>query len=140
MSYTVTLKDGKTYPLDDENGASLKDHWLNAPKPFNVELGEDGVSSIDIKRITKNPRIASAMFPVAGVDRMIVAGKECRGTRSLSLEVIKMANQEKNPKLLKDREWRKRARGFILASQPGVWCDKEAGTCACPPLPPTTRT
>lgn len=133
MSYTITLKDGKTYGLDDENGASLKDHWLNAPKPFNVELCEDGVSSIDIKRITKNPVTASSMFPVAGADRMIIAGKECRGIKSISLEVIRMAKG--NPKQLKDQKWRKQAREFILATTSDVWCDKEGGTCACPPLP-----
>lgn len=138
MSYTVTLKDGKTYGLDDEEGASLKDHWLNAAKPFTIELGDDAMSSTEIKRISKNPVAASSMFPVAGADRMLAAGNECRGTRSINLEVIRMANQEKNPKLLKDTAWRKRAKDYVLATQPGTWCDQEAGTCACPPLPQTT--
>lgn len=60
----------------------------------------------------------------------------CRSVKPINLELIRMATHEKNAKLLKDKEWREKAKGFLRAT--GNWCDRETGECACPPLPRTT--
>lgn len=130
MSYTLTRKDGVIYELDDEQGADLKNHWVESTRPFPVEVGDDAFSSVEIKFITRNPRTASSMFPIKDADRMLQTGNECRGFKSINAELLTEAKRQGNFKLLKDKEWRERTKAELRKE--GEWCDQEAGTCVCP--------
>lgn len=71
-------------------------------------------------------------------DRKRLEQGACRSIKPINLEIIHMATREGNPKLLKDKAWRQKAKDFLRAT--GNWCDRETGECACPPLHPATNT
>lgn len=129
MSYTLLLKDGKTHKFDDVDGYDLKQHWIEATKPFPIDLGEVGAySSVDIKRITKDPEFKQPAF-ISDVNKQ--AGMPgCNSTRPIQRELIKIASKQKNPKLLADKQWREEQL-TILRDSGEKWCDWDTGECAC---------
>lgn len=142
MSYTVTLKDGSKYNLDDKNGFDLRAQWLDTSKPFKLELGNDAMESTQIRRISRDQLSQADLQSRA---RRLPTGKQCRGQHSIQKKINEIAqrisrkrnviNPEGDPwqKLVKDMDWREMMRSTILAnSKPDKkWCDNKTGACAC---------
>lgn len=139
-AYTVMLKDKTVYPLDEADGFDLKLKWLEAKKPFTLELGDDVISSTEIKRISRN-KLTQADVPnfhqVA-----LPTGRNCKAQYSIQKEINEIAQNEagqttdNNPhawplfKLISNKRWRLEMYEKLLETG-AVWCDDRAKTCAC---------
>lgn len=62
MSYTITTWSGNYYQMDDVNALKLLEKWTSSDKGFPVNLGEEGLSSSDIRLIKKN-KVTEADLP-----------------------------------------------------------------------------
>lgn len=67
----------------------------------------------------------------------LATGEVCRGEHSISRELMRIANQTKQFKLLQDPKWRAEQTKKLKASGQ-KFCDSKAGECACSPVPAST--
>lgn len=130
MSYTVTLRGGDKYPLDESDGFDLKVKWLGAKKPFACELGEDTIMSGQITKITRN-KVTQADIPNF-TQAVLGEGNRCKAQYSIQLEINRLAKSEghKWAKLIADKSWREETRQKLRETG-AQWCDYRAGECAC---------
>lgn len=142
MSYTVILKDGSKHSLDDANGFDLRAQWLDASKPFKLELGDDAIESTQIRRISRD-RLTQADLPSTA--RQLPAGNKCRGRYSIQKKINEIAQRISgkesviNPNadvwqtLVSDLQWREMMRSIIWEdSKPDTkWCDHKKNICSC---------
>ena len=135
MSYIITLRDGTAHKLDDIDGASLRDQWESAKRPFPVRIGEDSVLSSQIVSIAKE-HLTQADWLTSDViaeSKRIEAKDHCRGEYSIQLEVNRIAHDEGGKdwkKLITDKAWREQAR-LRLREMNSQWCDYKANECVC---------
>lgn len=130
MSYTVHVRGGEVYSLDEADGFDLKVKWLEADKPFKCELGDDTITSGQIMKITRN-KVSQADIP-SFTQAKLGEGTRCKAQYSIQVEINRLAKAEgrKWPKLIADKAWREEQRQGLLETG-ALWCDYRAGTCAC---------
>lgn len=138
--YTVKLRDGTLYALNEANGFDLKLKWLEADKPFPVELDDDCMMSSQIVKISKNKVTASDVPPVSPQRQLV--GRKCKAKHSIQREINRFAESisgkesEHNPdrlnwlKLVGDKDWREMMYKELRKSG-ALWCDDRTGECAC---------
>lgn len=134
MTYTVHFKgrDAKSVGLDDDNAQSLMRRLADATKPFMVVLGEDMVSSTEIKSLSKNV-VTEADVPKAWANenRQLIAGKVCKAEYSIQKEINRIAMGQKDwPKKIKSEKWREAVRKKLWESTK-EWCDYREQICSC---------
>jgi hypothetical protein len=134
MSYTITIRGGETYSLDDTDGFDLKVKWLEAKKPFPIELDDDTLMSSQIVKITKNRATEADAIQIPDFDApVLLQGNRCRGQYSIQREINRIAKDEGGrdwAKLVKDKSWRANTRKTLRGTG-ALWCDYIAGECAC---------
>ncbi|HVB24098.1 MAG TPA: hypothetical protein VNG51_19325 [Ktedonobacteraceae bacterium] len=144
MSYIVTLRDGTTHRLDNENGLSLRDTWESAKHPFPARLGDGSVLSSQIVSIAKEQLTQPDWLTseVIQESKRIEAKDHCRGQYSIQKQINDIAHDEgghvtgPNPeglkwsKLIQDTAWREKVRSQLRGMN-NQWCDYRAGECAC---------
>lgn len=64
----------------------------------------------------------------------LATGEVCRGQHSISRELMRIASERKEFKLLQDPKWRA-AETKKLKATGQKFCDSKAGECACDPEP-----
>lgn len=136
MSYSIILRrTGEVFGLDDEDGLALQEKWMEAKKPFPVQVADNTFMSNEIARITKNKPDWLTNDIVNAVNRgnKLSAGNKCEGSTSMALAIIGRAKTHGGIRMLKDPKWREEQRQAIIKADPKkLWCDNKAGTCACP--------
>lgn len=131
VTYTVTVRGGAVYTLNEANGSSLQSAIELAKKPFPVRIEDDMVLSSQIVSITKNKKTQLDLPDEPALAER--AYTRCRGQYSIQCEINNIAKSE-HPhdwsKYIKDDEWRDQIRARLLEST-YEWCDYKPGKCIC---------
>lgn len=132
MSFKVTFRDKTSTLISLEKGEKLKELLLAARPPESIEINGE---------LYRRTEIVSVKKAVGGTDyspvpdwvqdaKQLAEGKGCRGEHSLAKELMRIASEKKNFKLLADKQWRKEQEEF-LRSTGQVFCNNKTGECYC---------
>lgn len=140
---TIHLFDDTSIEITDDQAATIEDELVRGDLDY-IRVNGQLLNPKTIARIAPSQATQADIFadPWAEPDHQVEAGRKCKGTKSLALEIMNRAKQQDgktspdNPdglrhfKLLADKQWRERTRKQILKADPD-WCDGQSGKCVC---------
>lgn len=127
----LKMMDRSELFVDANEGAAIRRELIKSEQGFITVRGQT-IKKSTIMKLEEggvDPKAQISVFD----DRKQLAASGCRGEHSIARELMRIASQTKNFKLLQDPKWRA-AQTKLLKDSGQKFCDTKAGECACAPL------
>lgn len=133
MMFEVQFRDRTSTLIEPLEGERLKQMLLTQKTPRNIELNGELYNTTQIVAVK---RAVGSTVDKPDYDKPVLtagATSGCRGVNSIARELMRIASQQKNFKLLADKKWRA-TQTAVLKESGRKFCDSAKGVCECPPV------